>query len=187
MPLGHIATLLLGYVSSFLRAVSLVTHVMLSHNVVSHKLAEDARSWLQVHSAMYGEQSPMTGCTFLPWGRRSEYYSMYVFERSSGDLSHLDGQAADQKTFMAAWRNECWNIQIASRTSMFVGCAACKFMQGLISSTPREQDHLLKALRHRLGRHYAFQAAQRLADEKLVETARRSNNLDWQLGFNHNS
>ena len=87
MPLGHIATLLLGYVSSFLRAVSLVTHVMLSHNVVSHKLAEDARSWLQVHAAMYGEQSPMTGCTFLPWGRRSEYYSMYVFERSSDDLS----------------------------------------------------------------------------------------------------
>ena len=148
-------------------------------------VTKDARAWLEKHAELYGEQSPMTGCTYLPWGRRSEYYALYLFERSlDGDLAHLDGQAADQKTFMAAWRCEAFHVQIASRTSMFVACAACKFLQGLIAGTGREQDALLQALRYRLGRHYSFQASQRLADEKLTEGARRSNNTEWQHG-NH--
>ena len=123
----------------------------------------------------------MTGCTYLPWGRRSEYYALYLFERSLDDLAHLDGQAADQKVFMSAWRREAFHVQIASRTSMFVGCQVCKFLQSLISGTPRDQPSLLETLRHRLGRHYAFQAAQRLADERLIEGARRSNNVEWYL------
>ena len=107
---------------------------------------------------------------------------LYVIERAHVDhgvLSHLDNKPADQKTFMSAWRTECYWIQLASRTSMFVGCACCKPLQNLLSSTSRANDATMQALRHRLGRHYAFQSAQRLADEKLMEQCRRSNNLEW--------
>lgn len=143
---------------------------------------KDSRSWLEHHAEVFGEQSPMSGAIYLPYGRRSEYYYLYVFERTHVDhgvLSHLDNKPADQKTFMSAWRTECYWIQLASRTSMFVGCACCKLLQNLLSSTSRANDATMQALRHRLGRRYAFQSAQRLADEKLMEQCRRSNNLEW--------
>ena len=178
---GHPGTWILGMEKYFCNSFLFLSPIWLLMCLVT----KDAQAWLEKHAELYGEQSPMTGCTYLPWGRRSEYYALYLFERSlDGDLAHLDGQAADQKTFMAAWRCEAFHVQIASRTSMFVACAACKFLQGLIAGTGREQDALLQALRYRLGRHYSFQASQRLADEKLTEGARRSNNTEWQHG-NH--
>ena len=68
---------------------------------------------------------------------------------------------------------------IAERTSMFVSCQACKFLQGMIASTPRNHAEVLDALKLRLGRHYSFQASQRLADERLMEEARRSDSAEW--------
>lgn len=59
----------------------------------------------------------------------------------------------------------------------------CKFLQSLLAQTSREHVELLKAIRLRLGKHYAFQAAQRLADERLIEAARRSNHVEWYLGL----
>lgn len=78
---------------------------------------------------------------------------------------------------------ECYYIHIASRTSMFVGCFVCKFLQSLLAQTSCEHVELLKAIGLRLGKHYAFQAAQRLADERLIEAARRSNHVEWYLGL----
>ena len=72
-------------------------------------------------------------------------------------------------------------LRIAKRGSMFTGCAMCKFLQRLLSNTARSEQALLQTVRNRLGRHYAFQAAQRLADDKLCEEARRSNNTIWNL------
>lgn len=74
---------------------------------------------------------------------------------------------------------ECFHVVIAKRTSMFVACQVCKFLQALISSTPRQHAEALDALKLRLGRHYAFQASQRLADERLMEQTRRSDNAEW--------
>ena len=74
---------------------------------------------------------------------------------------------------------ECFHVVIAERTSMFVGCQVCKFLQGMISSTARQFAEVLDALKLRLGKHYAFQASQRLADERLMEQARRSDNAEW--------
>ena len=70
---------------------------------------------------------------------------------------------------------------IAERTSTFVACQCCKFLQGMIASTPRSYGEVLDALKQRLGRHYAFQASQRLADERLMEQARRSDQAEWHL------
>lgn len=67
---------------------------------------------------------------------------------------------------------------------MFVACQVCKFLQGMISSTPRNHAEVLDALKLRLRRHYAFQASQRLADERLMETARQSENAEWHLTKN---
>ena len=62
---------------------------------------------------------------------------------------------------------------------MFVACQVCKFLQGMIASTSRQHSEVLDALKLRLGRHYAFQASQRFADERLMEQARRSDNAEW--------
>lgn len=182
----------------------------------------DARSWLEVHAEKYAEANPMTGQMVLPFGRKSDYYHMYCWERSQEVLSHLDGEYASQQTFLQAWRcepqfllapscstgcaclfvylvmdtshavapifhvplmislpQECFHVVIASRTSMFVACQVCKFLQGMIASTSRQHSEVLDALKLRLGRHYAFQASQRLADERLMEQARRSDNAEW--------
>ena len=66
----------------------------------------DARSWIEVHAERYAEANPMTGQMVLPFGRKSDYYMMYCFERASETLSHLDGQPASQNTFLQAWRCE---------------------------------------------------------------------------------
>ena len=69
---------------------------------------KDSRSWLEHRAEVFGEQSPMSGAIYLPYGRRSEYYYLYVFERTHvdhGALSHLDNKPADQKTFHVRLEN----------------------------------------------------------------------------------
>ena len=74
---------------------------------------------------------------------------------------------------------ECFHVVIAERTCLFVACQLCKFLQGMVAATPGQHSEVLDALKLRLGRHYAFQAAQRLADERLMEQARRSDQTEW--------
>ena len=66
----------------------------------------DARAWIEVHAEMYAEANPMTGQMVLPFGRKSDYYHMYCWERSQEVLHHLDGKWAAQNTFLQAWRCE---------------------------------------------------------------------------------
>ena len=96
-------------------------------------------------------------------------------------LIKLNAHLLDPFIITAPETQECYYIHIASQTSMFVGCFVCKFLQSLLAQTSREHVELLKAIRLRLGKHYGFQAAQRLADERLIEAARRSNHVEWYL------
>ena len=66
----------------------------------------DARAWIEVHAERYAEANPMTGQMVLPFGRKSDYYHMYCWERSQEVLHHLDGKWAAQNTFLQAWRCE---------------------------------------------------------------------------------
>lgn len=89
----------------------------------------------------------------------------------------------DQLVKTAPEAKECYYIHIASQTRMFVDGFVCNFLQSILAQTAREHVELLKAIRLRLGRHYGFQAAQRLADDWLIEAARRSNRVEWYLGL----
>eukprot|EP00435_Cladocopium_sp_Y103_P043419 s410_g12.t1 len=140
----------------------------------------DARCWLEVHAERYAEANPMTGQMVLPFGRKSDYYHMYCWERSHEVLSHLDDKWAAQNTFLQAWRCE---PQTLLGPPSILASYVCKFLQGLIASTPRQFSEVLDALKLRLGRHYAFQASQRLADERLMEQARRRSTPLMKTGF----
>ena len=65
----------------------------------------DARAWIEAHAEKFAEHSPITGQYVLPCGRKSDYYSMYCWERWHDVLHHLlDGKWAAQNTFLQAWR-----------------------------------------------------------------------------------
>lgn len=143
----------------------------------------DVRQWLEVYAEQHGEMSPMTGVTVLPSGRKSCYFAAYLHDRSGEDLSHLDGRAADYTTFLRAWRQECWFILVAKSESLFTRCGVCEFLKEMLDSAPRSQDGLLRAVRARLGFHYSFQAAQRLAQSRLEETCLRSGGKQWRRPY----
>ncbi len=161
--------------------VTYTTETQLKRNCgdTNPKRNMDARSWIEVYGHEHGEQSPMSGVILLPAGRKSFYHMAYLNDRSKQDLSHLGGKAADINTFMTAWRQECWHIVLAKSESMFTRCGVCEFLKDLLDTTPRNQDVLIRAVRARLGEHYSFQAAQRLAQGRLEEACVRSGGTMW--------
>jgi hypothetical protein len=140
----------------------------------------DAASWIKVYAETHGEISPMTGLIHLPSGRKSLYYLAYLADRETDNLAHLDGSPAEQVTFLDAWRTECPYVLVTASQSMFTRCGVCEYLKALIDVTPRSQAPLINMVRSRLGRHFAFQSAQRLAQSRLEESARRSEGKMWQ-------
>ena len=62
---------------------------------------------------------------------------------------------------------------------MFTRCSVCEYLRLLIDQVPRDQVHLRAALMARLGEHYDFQAAQRLAENRLEEECAHSGGRKW--------
>ena len=114
------------------------------------------------------------------WGHKRE--RLLVVVRSQQDLAHLDGAPAELAVFRRAWAVELPWVVLAKSESLFTGCTVCSYLQGLIDSCPRDQKVVMKALRARLGKHFSFQGAQRLAIQKIQESARRSDGDEWILG-----
>ena len=52
---------------------------------------------------------------------------------------------------------------------MFTRCSVCDYLKLLIEQTPRDQCALRERLKDRLGLHFDFQAAQRLALGRVHE------------------
>ena len=140
----------------------------------------DVRAWLEQYASVHGEQSPMSGVTLLPAGRKALYYELYCYDRRmDGSLAHLDHKCADISTFLKCWRTECFWVVVAKSQSMFTRCGVCEFLKNMLDSTPREQTQLHAAIRDRLAKHYAFQSAQRLAQSRLEEQRLRSSGSEW--------
>ena len=98
------------------------------------------------------------------------------------NLDHPDGSPADLGTFRNAWAVELPWIVLAKSEALFTGCSVCLYLQNLLESTPRDQRDIIAAIKHRLGRHFSFQGAQRIAIAKIQESARRSDGDEWLLG-----
>ena len=111
--------------------------------------------------------------------------------RQNGDLSTAENYASYQRmadvplaeieTFMSAWRVECAWLVVCKSVSMFTRCSVCEYLRLLIDQTPRDQTALRGALQARLGDHYEFQAAQRLAHNRLEEECAQSGGTKWLM------
>ena len=82
-------------------------------------------------------------------------------------------------TFLRAWRVECPWIVVAKSVGMFTRCSVCDYLKLLIEQTPRDQCALRERLKDRLGLHFDFQAAQRLALGRVEEQAAQSGGAHW--------
>ena len=62
---------------------------------------------------------------------------------------------------------------------MFTRCSVCDYIKMIIEQWPREEHDLREFLKDRLGRHFDFQAAQRLAHGRVEDEAVQSAGEHW--------
>ena len=136
-------------------------------NTNKPKLCVGARQWLEWYADTAGDHSPMHLETFLPKGRKSCYYAMYVYVRGDRDIVSL-------QTFLEAWRHELPMIKIASSLCKLQHCGVCDYLNYQIDCCPQSIYEYLAALIRRLGQHYNMQSAQRLAQDRLEEQCNQS-------------
>lgn len=137
------------------------------------KLYLDVRQWLVAYSSN-GDQWSHSSTVELPAGRKEFYYLIYVADRKKQGR-----KSAALSTFLTAWRTELPWLLIHHSTSKFVACGICEYLREQINLTPRTMPQVIDAYRTRLGEHYAFQSAQRLAQDNLEEACLQSNGLRW--------
>ena len=68
---------------------------------------------------------------------------------------------------------------MAKSVGMFTRCSVCEYLKLLIEQTPRDQCALRERLKDRLGLHFDFQAAQRLALGRVEEEVAQSGGAHW--------
>ena len=88
---------------------------------------------------------------------------------------------ASLQTFLDAWRTETPWLVVCKSVSMFTKCSVCEYLRLLVDQTPRDKPLLRQTLQTRLGDHFAFQAAQRLAHGRLEEECDQSGGKKWML------
>lgn len=149
-----------------------------------------ARQWLEWYAAMYAERSPMSDVAYLPAGRKAFYYEHYqrdILKRAGlapgvyAPEDNPDLQLADLSTFLKAWRMEVPWLIVSKSVSMFTRCSVCEYLKLLKEQTPKEQEQLRAAIGARLGRHFEFQAAQRLAHARVEEDCAQSGGQKWLM------
>ncbi len=151
----------------------------------------DARQWLLEYAEKHASWNPGKSSAHLPSGRRSFYYAQYEHDRSQVQgrrPQHEEGGGckrkrdfesyiADEKTFLKAWATELPWLRVDVSLGSFVHCGLCEYLRMLIDQTQR--GPLREAFKSRLGEHFAFQAAQRLAQGRLEEVCAQSGGRKW--------
>ena len=64
--------------------------------------------------------------------------------------------------------------------TMFTRCGLCDFLQNELAKCLRSETKVVEMLKRRLGQHYEFQSAQRLAMGRIEEQRRRSGGAEWR-------
>ena len=101
------------------------------------------------------------------------YYAAYAYDRRGSPIT------ASLCLFLEAWRMELPWLVVAKSLSMFTRCGICEYLRRQVDLTSRQDGQLLAALKARLGRHFEFQAAQRLAVDRIEEICRQSGSKKW--------
>ena len=128
-----------------------------------------ARAWLLSYAQIYGDTSPLCDSLFLPAGRKQYFYAVYYRDRVVREVPRE--LIVSLPYFLKMWRTELPWVQLRSATGPFTHCGLCDFMKMMIGST---QDPGMKhILLMRLGEHYEFQAAQRIAMNNIFAESER--------------
>ena len=143
-------------------------------NTNHDKLYLDSRLWIERYAEEHSEQSPISGKLELPAGRKSFYYAAYREERRRDRKPF-----ASQRVFETAWQCECDFVVIVHSVCKFTICGFCMFFKRQLDLTPRWKTSVIEALRARLGQHFSFQSAQRLAEARIEEICDQSQGRKW--------
>lgn len=129
----------------------------------------DARAWLLDYAKTNGDTSPLNNKIYLPSGTKSCYYTCYLHSRmSKGVAAQL---VASLPWFLQAWRQELPWIVLRSSSGQFTKCGLCEYLK-LLASTAKDASVKQRVLL-RLGAHYDFQGAQRIALDNLFKQSER--------------
>ena len=131
-----------------------------------------ARAWLLAYAKTHADTSPLCTKLFLPAGRRHFYWSVFYTECTSKgkDPSTILGL----KQFLKMWRTEVPWIELRSASGPFTHCGLCDYLKMMVAQA--SDMGLRHSLLLRLGEHYQFQAAQRLAIANVFAESDRSPN-----------
>jgi hypothetical protein len=149
-------------------------NAILIQNTNKPKQYIDARNWLVHYADTHSDRSPISLECYLPAGRKAFYHAMYEHERKAAGKP-----SASLSVYLAAWRVECRWLVVMKSVCKFVKCNLCEYLKRQIDMTARTEVWILGILKDRLGQHYAFQSAQRLAQGLLMEKCIQSLGLKW--------
>ncbi|CAK0805100.1 unnamed protein product [Prorocentrum cordatum] len=129
----------------------------------------NARAWLVAYAKANADTSPMNDRLWLPAGRKQDYFAVYFHDRTSknADPAHI----ASQSYFLKVWRQELPWLQLRAASGPFTHCGFCDFLHMLI--TEAKDQYVKDLLLRKLGQHYEFQAAQRMAMNQLFAESER--------------
>ena len=88
---------------------------------------------------------------------------------------------ASMPVFLACWRFGFPWLVIAATLSKFCKCGVREYLKWLIDQTPRSMPDQLQMLIKRLGQHFEFQSAQRLAMARIEELCDQSGGKRWMM------
>ena len=149
-------------------------HKTKQKNIWEEPLYLDARQWLIQYAGTHADLSPISLEALLPAGRKEFYHCQYVHERESEKRPH-----AAINCFRCAWRVELPWLMVAKSICKFVKCGLCEYLKFQINITSRGEAWLIIMMRSRLGIHFTFQSAQRVALTNLEEACAQSNGKKW--------
>ena len=136
----------------------------------------DARQWLEHYADTHAELSPMTLEAYLPCGRKEMYHHQYHADRRG-----MGKKPCSLSLFLKAWRTECPWLIVCKSVSKFTKCGVCEYLKMMLDQCPRALTEVSEKLRARLGKHFQFQGAQRVAMGRLEELADQSDGRVWLM------
>ena len=131
---------------------------------------QDARAWLLEYSRTHGDSAPNTPEVYLPNGLKQYFWACYAQQRREQGCSPQT--IASRALFIKVWNAELPWVRIRSRNCAFASCSLCDYLKLAVS---RSTDKIMRdTLLASLGKHWAFQGAQRQAMNAAFEKSRQN-------------
>ena len=130
----------------------------------------NARAWLLAYARTHADTSPMNDKLWLPAGRKRDIFAVYLNDRRAKHA--LPQHVASESYFLKVWRQELAWLRLRAASGPFTHCGLCDYLRLLISEAV--DQHIKEALLLKLGQHYEFQSAQRIAMANIFADSERN-------------